>query len=91
MRPGSQAVRHERALHARRTRPACPGFHGHAPEDLVHAELGLDRADEIVRADGDTARGHKHVVLEPAGERLPVRVLVVGDSRQALDGSARRP
>ena len=44
-----------------------------------------------MRADGDTARGHEHVVLEPARERLPVRILVVGDSRQALDGSARRP
>jgi len=30
-------------------------------------------------------------VLEPARERVPVCVLVVGDSRQALDGSARRP
>jgi hypothetical protein len=81
---------HERAPpHAEGDRFAR--LHGHAPEDLVHAELGLDCADEIVRADGDTAGGDEHVVLEPARERLAVCALVVGDSRQALDGSARRP
>ena len=36
---------------------------------------------EIVRPDRDPARGHEHVVLEPARERLPMRILIVGHHR----------
>jgi glycosyltransferase involved in cell wall biosynthesis len=80
---------HERASpHAERDRLAR--LDGHAPENLLHAELGLDRADEIVRADRDATGGDEHVMFQAALERLAVCVLVVGDSRQALDGSARR-
>ena len=67
-----------------------PGLDRDSPEDLFDAELGLDSPDEVVRADRDAARGHEHVVLEPARDRLAMGVLVVGDRRQALDRSARR-
>jgi sortase A len=81
---------HERPLpHAERDRLA--GLHGDAPEDLLDAELGLDRTDEVVRADRHAAGGHEQVVFEPACQRLAVGVLVVGDRREALDGSACRP
>ena len=89
-RPGSRAARRRASRPRTPNETGLPGFTATPPEDLLDAELGLDRADEVVRADRDAARGDEHVVLEPALERLPVRVLVVGDRRQALDVSARR-
>ena len=38
--------------------------HRDAPEDLFRAELCEDAADEVVRADGDAARGDEDVRLE---------------------------
>ena len=56
-----------------------PRLHGHAPEELLDAELGLDLADEIVRADRGAAGGHEHVEAEQrALHRAAVLLLVVG-------------
>ena len=52
----------------RRTTPACPGGR-RPPEDLLDAELGLDPTDEVVRPDGDAARGDEHVRLEAELDR----------------------
>src|SRR5205823_5772526 len=48
-----------------------------APEHLLDAELALDRADEIVLADRDSAGGHEDIGAETPLERRPQRLLVV--------------
>ena len=57
--------------------------HGHAPEDLLDPELGLDPADEVVRADRHAARGDEHVVLEA----LPNRIAGARSSSSSTDAS----
>ena len=75
---------HERlTAHAERHRLAR--LDRDAPEHLLDAELGLDRAHEVVRTDRDAARRDENVRREAALERLPVCGLVVGDRRQRLD------
>src|SRR5262249_58142488 len=63
------------AAHAERDRLAR--LHRDAPEHLFDPELRLDPADEVMRADRDTARREQDVCTEPALERLAVRALVV--------------
>ena len=42
-------------------RDRLAGTHGDAPEDLLHAQLGLDPAHQVVGADRDAARGDEDV------------------------------
>jgi hypothetical protein len=64
------------------------GLDRHTPEDLPDAELGLDATDEIVGADGDSARGDDEILLERLLEGAPVRGFVVADCRQQFDDRA---
>src|SRR4029077_20781049 len=69
--------------------PAYPERHGlarpdgDAPEDLLDAELRLDAAEEVVRADGHAARGNEHVVLETLLDGAAMRGFVVRDGGQS--------
>ena len=82
-----QPEHERRAAHAERDRLAR--LDRDPPEDLLDAELGLDAAHEIVRPDGDAARGDEDVGFEPALERGAMRRLVVCDDREQLDLRAR--
>ena len=69
------------------------GLHRHAPEDLVDAELGADLADQVVRADGDSAGADEHVRLEASLERRPMEARLVGnglESRHLGTGALER-
>ena len=70
-------------------RDRLAGTHRHAPEDLLGAELGERAADEIVRADRDTAGRDQHVRLEPALECGTVRRRLVGHRRARPDLGSR--
>ena len=58
------------------------------PEDLLDAQLGLGRADEVVDTHRDATARDQDVRLEPALDRSPGRFGVVLDRRQALDRRA---
>ena len=79
-----QAEDERLAAHAERDRLAR--LDRDAPEDLLDAELPLDRADEIVLADRDAARGDEDVGREPALERCRSAA-----SSSATAGAGRRP
>jgi hypothetical protein len=85
--PG-QAEDERLAAHAERDRLAR--LHGDPPEDFLHAELLLDRADEIVLADRDAARRDQDVGREPDLQRRAHCVLVVRDRRLGHHLGARR-
>src|SRR5438094_254836 len=85
----AQGGRARRTAAAERRRLARLG--GDARRDLFDSELGRDPAHEVVRANGDPARGHEHVGLEPARKGLAMGILVVGHDRRALRNRARRP
>src|SRR4029453_18514484 len=54
----------------RTERHRLAGLDGHAPEDLLDAELARDAPNEVVRADRDAARADDDVGSERALERL---------------------
>ena len=86
-RVARQAEDERRAAHAEGDRLAR--LDRDAPEHLLDAELGRDAAHEIVRPDRHAARGHEHVRLEPARERLAVSRL--GVVRPCPSRSAEAP
>jgi len=61
------------------------GLDGHAPEDFLDSELGLDPTDEIVRPHGDTAGSDDDVGAERVLEGASMRDLVVADGLHQLD------
>src|SRR5207244_10555863 len=61
---------------------------GHAPKDLLDSELGLDPTDEVVRPNGDAARGDDDVRAQRMLESVSMRGLVVADRRHQLDDRA---
>ena len=63
-------------------------FHRDAPEHLLDTKLRLDSAHEIVWPDRNAPGRDEDICLEPARNRVAVRVLVVGDRAQPFD---RRP
>ena len=81
-----------KAEHERATTDAegdrLPRPHRNPPEHLLHARLGLNATDEIVRPDGDTARRYEHIRSEPALDRVSVRIEIVLNRRERLHNSA---
>ncbi len=55
-----------------------PGPDGHAPEDLLDAQLGRDPSHEVVLPDRRTAGRDEHIGLESPPERRTKRVAVIG-------------
>src|SRR5256885_12094602 len=69
--------------------PKSPLFPYPTLSQSLDPQVGLDPPDEIVRPDGDPARGDDHVRAKRQLERLPMGLLVVADRRRALDERSR--
>src|SRR5262249_62296664 len=66
-------------------REGLPRLDRDTPEHLLDTELCLEPPDEVMRADGDAARGDEDVCVEPTHEGVAMRVLVVRSGREHLD------
>ena len=71
-----------------RERQRLPRPHRDAPEHLLCTEPGDRAPDEVVWADRHASGRDEHVGLEPTGDGLAMRCLVVGDALVRLDDCA---